>query len=265
MACIAAILIEPEWSPVWSQYIGLLVPRDATHTILSDASYAGIGGWSPDFRIQWRVTRADLIDLGFAMKIIDAYEAEPLDATSTGLHINPLEFLGCIVNMWILLKQVQTLASCPTGYIVDLLSDNTSALSWMKLTATTRDPRLQPLARFASTLLVTASQHLTRVQSRHIPGKDNIEADFLSRSENGRIPTCGRAIAQCFRLATCRICLLPRALLSSMAALISFGGLTEGTYVELTTQLLTLDCVILPVGSRANDTTSSLQAASPLI
>jgi hypothetical protein len=167
--------------------------------------------------------------------------------------------------MWILLKQVQTLALCPTGYIVDLLSDNTSALSWMKLTATTRDPRLQPLARFASTLLVTASQHLTRVQSRTIPGKDNIEADFLSRSENGRIPTCGRAIAQCFQLATCRICLLPRALLSSMAALISFGGLTEGTYVELTTQLLTLDCVILPVGSRANDTTSSLQAASPLI
>jgi hypothetical protein len=61
------------------------------------------------------------------MRIIDSYEAEPLDATSTSLHINPLEFLGCIVNMWILLKQVQTLPLCPTGYIVDLLSDNTSS------------------------------------------------------------------------------------------------------------------------------------------
>ena len=157
MACIAAILIEPEWSPVWSQYIGLLVPRDATHTILSDASYAGIGGWSPDFRIQWRVTRADLIDLGFAMKIIDAYEAEPLDATSTGLHINPLEFLGCIVNMWILLKQVQTLALCPTGYIVDLLSDNTSALSWMKLTAITRDPITRTDPGFVRVMGVSAT------------------------------------------------------------------------------------------------------------
>jgi hypothetical protein len=126
MACIAALLLESEFSPVWSQYIGLLVPRDATHTILLDASYAGIRGWSPDFRIPWRVTRDDLVDLGFAMKTIDWYAAEPLDATSTGLHINPLEFLGCIVNIWILLKQVQTLPSCLTSYIVDLLSDNES-------------------------------------------------------------------------------------------------------------------------------------------
>jgi hypothetical protein len=195
MACITVLLIESEFSPVWSQYIGLLVPCDATHTILLDASYAGIGGWSPNFRIQWRVTRADLIDLGFAMKFIDSYEAEPLDATSTSLHINPLEFLGCIVNMWILLKQVQTLPLCSTGYIVDLLSDNTSGLSWMKLTDTTCDPHLQPLACFAATLLFTASQHLTGVQSRHIPGKNNVEANFLSCSENGRLPTWGCAIA----------------------------------------------------------------------
>jgi hypothetical protein len=38
------------------------------------------------------------------MKIINSYAAGPLDATSTGLHINPLKFLGCIVNMWILVK-----------------------------------------------------------------------------------------------------------------------------------------------------------------
>jgi hypothetical protein len=52
MECIAGMLLEPEFSPVWSQYIGLIIPRDATHQILSDASYAGIGGWSPDFHIQ---------------------------------------------------------------------------------------------------------------------------------------------------------------------------------------------------------------------
>jgi hypothetical protein len=261
LACIADLLLEPEFSPVWSQYIGLLIPRDATHTILSDASYAGIGGWSPDFLIQWRVTRQDLIDLGFAMKIIDSYKEEPLDAASAGLHINPLEFLGCIINLWIVIKLVQNLPPRQTGYIIDLLSDNTSALSWMKLTATTRDPRLQPLARFASTLLVLASQLLTRVQSRHIPGIDNIEADFLSRSENGQVPTWGRAIAQCSRLENCRICLLPRELLSSLAGLIS-SGLTEATYVVLTTRLLTLACDILPLGSSLKDTTSSLQAAS---
>jgi hypothetical protein len=180
MTCIADLLLEPEFSPVWSQYIGLLIPCDATHQILSDTSYAGIGGWSPDFQIQWRVMRADLIDLGFNMKNIDFFAAEPLDASSEGLHMNPLEFLGCIINLWLSIHIIQSMPSCPTGYILDLWSDNTSVLSWMRLTAATRDPRLQPLAHLASTLLVIASQHLTRVQPRHIPGQLNFEADFLS-------------------------------------------------------------------------------------
>jgi hypothetical protein len=68
---VAIYLQEPEYSPVWSRYIGLIVPRAATHTILSDASYAGIGGWSPDFQVQWRITRHDLVTLGFNMKHIN--------------------------------------------------------------------------------------------------------------------------------------------------------------------------------------------------
>jgi hypothetical protein len=239
MACIAETLVEPAYNPVWRQYIGLLIPRDATHSILSDASYAGIGGWSPDFQIQWRVTRADLVLLGFLMKVIDKYAEEPLDAAGEGLHINPLEFLATIINLWLILKLIQTLPPCLMGYIIDLLSDNTSALSWLCVTASTRDPRLQALCCFALTLLVITSQHLTRVQPRHIPGKLNHEADFLSRSENGRVPSWERVIEQCSQLWTCRLCLLPRELLSSLAGLISCG-LTEATYGSLTTRLLTL-------------------------
>jgi hypothetical protein len=185
---VADLLLEPEYSPIWSRYIGLLIPREATHTILSDASFAGIGGWSPDFKIQWRITRADLVLLGFKMKHINKYKQEPLDAKTDGLHINPLEFLAAIINLWLVLKLVQQLPPLLTGYIIDLLSDNTSVLSWMHLTAQTRDPRLQPLARFMSTLLVMAGRHLTRVQPNHIPGDDNFEADTLSQSENGQIP-----------------------------------------------------------------------------
>jgi hypothetical protein len=108
----------------------------------------------PTFR---RVTCADLILLGFPMKVIDKYAKEPLDAKSEGLHINPLEFLACIVNLWLLLKLIQTLPPCLTGYIIDLLSDNTSALLWLRVTASTRDPRLQPLCRFASLQLFSFS------------------------------------------------------------------------------------------------------------
>jgi hypothetical protein len=261
---VAAFLLEPEYSPLWSRYIGLLVPREATHTILSDASYAGIGGWSPDFLIQWRITRADLVLLGFKMKHINKYKQEPLDATTDGLHINPLEFLAAIINLWLVLKLVQKLPPLLTGYIIDLLSDNTSALSWMHLTAQTRDPRLQPLARFTSTLLVMASRYLTRVQPNHIPGDDNFEADTLSRSENGQVPSWERVISRCSQLRPCRICLLPRELLSSLAGLIS-SGLTEGTYESLTTRLLTLDFDTLPAGSTPSDLTSSLLNESAVI
>ena len=128
----------------------------------------------------------------------------------------------------------------------------------MRVTASTRDPRLQPLARLASTFLTIASQNLTRVQPRHIPGKVNIKADYLSCSENGLVPSWERVIAQCSRLQMCLICLLPRELLSSLAGLISYG-LTEGTYVQLATHLLTLDYVTLPVGLMNKGTISSLQ------
>jgi hypothetical protein len=141
MACIAEILlIEPEFSPVWSQYIGLLIPRDATHHIFSNASYAGIGGWSPDFQIQWRVTRADLLILGFPMKIIKKYADEPLDAVGEGLHINPLKFIAAIINLWLIVKLVQTLPPCLISYIIDLLLDNMSYLFWLRITASTCDP-----------------------------------------------------------------------------------------------------------------------------
>jgi hypothetical protein len=168
-----------------------------------------------------------------------------------------LEFIACIVNLWLLIKLIQSLLPLLTGYIIDLWSDNTSALSWMKLAASTRDPRLQPLARLASTFLVIASQHLTRVQPRHIPGKLNIEADYLSRSENGQTPSWDRVIAQCSRLWTFQVCLLPRKLLSSLAGLI-LPGLTKDTYVSLATRLLTLDFVTLPVGLATKGMTSTL-------
>jgi hypothetical protein len=192
------------------------------------------------------------------MKIIDRFAAEPVEPSSEGLHINPLEFIACIINLWLLIKLVQAAPRRLTGNIIDLWSDNTSALSWMRVTAATRDPRLQPLARLASTFLVIVSQHLTRVQPRHIPGKENFEADYLSRSENGLVPSWERVTQQCSRLRTCQVCLLPRELLSLLAGLLS-SGLTEGTYVQLATRLLTHDFVTLPVGLMDKAMISSLQ------
>jgi hypothetical protein len=125
---LCTYLSEPEFSPVWSSYIGLLIPRVATHQFLSDASYEGAGGWSPDFQVMWRLSPEDLLLLVFPLKLVTSADGEP-EMDAAGLHINPLEFIAAIINLWLLLKCIQHLSPCTTGCIVDLWSDNTSALS----------------------------------------------------------------------------------------------------------------------------------------
>jgi hypothetical protein len=246
----------PEFNPVWSCYIGLLVPRVATHRFLSDASYEGLGGWSPTLQVQWRLTREDLLEMGFNLKLVNAVSGEP-NPEELGLHINPLEFLACIINLWLFLCLIKSSPRCPTGYILDLLSDNTSALSWMHFTATTKNPLLQPLARFASALLIQARNYLTRVQPCHIAGIKNDEADALSRWQNGRLTYFADVITRCSHLRTCRICLLPRRLLSVLADLSSSKPIA-GTYASLTTSLLTPEVSFLPDGSNLTAIRSSL-------
>jgi len=253
-------LLVPEEDPLWTRPIALLVPREPTHWLKSDASYAGIGGWTLSFgTFMWRITRDALVDFGFHMKTIGTTIDEPTDPTITGLHINPLEFLAVIINLWIALKIISTGNLSATGYIISLLSDNTTALSWMHVAATTPNPELQQLARFASALLVQAARLLTRVQPSHIPGILNDEADTLSRrSKDGRIPSWAHVMSQHSQLATCRICLLPPKLLLTLASLLSSPKIAV-TFDSVTTDLLTLDLSFLPVGSTPCTLLSSLQ------
>jgi hypothetical protein len=234
----------------------------ATHDMLSDATYEDLGGWSKDFKVMWRLTKEDLILMGFPMKLVNLTTGEPTPDRE-GLHINPLEFLACIINLWILLKCIETLPECSTGYAIDLLSDNTSALSWLKVTAATRNPNLQPLACFASALLIHTSHVLTRIQPRHIPGKDNVEAATLSRYQNGRLTSWADVIARCSQLQTCKICLLPPEFLAALAGLSSCKPIA-GTYAKLTMALLILDFNFLPDGSDLKVLRSSLQQPSGL-
>jgi hypothetical protein len=182
------------------------------------------GPCSLEFQIQWCLTKQDLIKVGFNMK------GEP-DPDQKGHHINPLKFITCIINLWLLLWIVKDLLDCNTGYIINLLSDNTSALSWMKLTATTKDPLLQLLACFASALLIQTQKCLTQIQPHHIPGIKNDEADALSRYKNGWYRSWVDFTEQCSRLRTCRICLLPQELLSVLDDL-SFLRPIVGTFEE---------------------------------
>jgi hypothetical protein len=249
-------LARPEMDPTWTRPIALLIPRTPTHSLLSDASYGGLGGWSPEFSIMWRVMRDTLLAFGFPMREIDL-AGEPADLAPEGLHINPLEFLGIIINIWVALRLLLNYPALATGYIVDLLSDNTSAIAWIRVAGKVSDPGTRRLARLASAFLVYACHLTTLFQTHHIPGKDNIEADCLSRLVKGSVPSWAYVIRQCSRLETCRICLLPPELLSTLAAVLLSEPI-EDTYEELTTRLFTLELVILPLGSRPQDLESTV-------
>ena len=260
---IADALLRPESDPTWTRPIALLIPRTPTESFLSDASYGGLGGWSPEFRVMWRVMRDDLLSLGFPMREIDL-AGEPADLTvEQGLHINPLEFIAIIINIWLALKLLSTYPYLATGYIVNLLSDNTSAIAWIRVAGKAKDPGTRRLARLASALLVSACHLTTLFQTQHIPGKLNVEADCLSRLVRGSVPSWEYVINLCSRLSTCRICLLPLELVSTLADILSSPPIGV-TYEEITTTLLLLEVNILPVGSRPQALLSTLYQPSTL-
>jgi hypothetical protein len=128
----------------------------------------------------------------------------------------------------------------------------------MHVAATTPNPEFQQLARFASALLVQAARLLTHVQPLHIPGKENNKADTLSgRMNSGQVPMWEHVILQHCQLKMCRICLLPRELLSTLALISS--GKTEVTFDRVAKELLTLDLSFLLAGLTKCRLLSSLQ------
>ena len=233
---------------IWSRPIALLVRRAWTCQILSDAAYTGIGGWSPTFKFMWRITRADLVKAGFNMKAIDAEgEAARTSTEDDGLHINPLEFVGIILNIWFVIAYLKLDPYKAGGHIVAVFADNTSALSWFRYASRSHRPAVRNLAFLCQCLIIfSQTSDYANFQEKHIRGKLNNEADALSRPE--LFPTMACAINQFSQLQTCRAFLLPFGLLSTIGRAISSPEIGE-QFVSETMSLLTLEPTITPIGA----------------
>jgi len=252
-------LDEDVYHPVWSRYIGLLVDRQPTHACLSDASYAGIGGWSPSDQLnfKWRLFRSDLVAAGFDMKALAADTSEP-DGTSDGLHINVLEFIALIINLWFTLAIIRRMGPRLGGYIISLLADNTSALSWLRYAARSHRPLVRELSRFAMGLTL-ASPLSFKLSGRHIKGTLNVGADVLSRPADW--PTWASATKEHSPLGTCQAYRVPFELLSELATIVSSAKTGEAFEPE-TTALLTLELTTLGTGSSESACNSSFSRGS---
>jgi hypothetical protein len=252
IATIYHSLDDNEHHPVWQSYIGYLVEREPTARIISDASYEGLGGWSSEYSFKWRLNREDLIAAEFDMKALESDQVEP-EADASGTHINVLEFVAIIINLWLIIVLSRQRTDPAGGHIFAVFADNTSALSWLRYASRSHRSNVRRLARFTSALLF-ASGFQGKVQGRHLAGKLNRGADALSRCLT--YPTWASVMAQCSPLLTCNTYRLPHELLL-LLGLMSSDKPTAEVSAALMTKLLSLEPATLRVGSSGMAMTTS--------
>jgi len=211
------------------------------------------GGWCPQLRLMWHITKAELQSLGFIMAVHSKPSpGDPIDI----LHINVLEFIALSVNVWF------TLASCSAEdpshtqhHISNFFTDNTSALSWMLHAGRAKSKHSRQLARFLQALL-TFSPVRFQFQSHHISGHSNETANLLSR------PLCGESWGSVIRarphdLFVCKPYQVQRGLLSALRGCIVSNG-TAAMFFAKTIALSTPRLCTSPPGWAKSDTTIRL-------
>jgi len=258
------------YDPFWCRPIGLLVPREPTINVFTDASIDGLGGWSreEDLNHMWRVSMEDLVEAGIKADMgwnnNKNYHEPAIDPK--GFHINVLEFISIIIELWICIRQlllanpprdgsrgpVQSHAPAETfphgGHRLLARTDNTSALSWLRYAARTRRKPVRQLARLLTAFLCDPLiSSLLRAQGIHIPGIANDPADGLSRYR--KCPSWEAAMASSAPLQNLRICQFPLELLS-LLVLIYSRELTEASFAAATTRLWTIDPPSFATGSQ---------------
>jgi hypothetical protein len=243
------ISLDPDDSN-WRRYIGYLVDRTPNCEAIQDAAHEGLGGWSSTFLFMWRLTHTELrtAPISWPMKSFDVARLDaPIHAQ--GIHINLLEFVALIINMWFVLWATRDLETPRGGWILSLRTDNTSALSWLQHAARAKDPIVRRLSRFLIQMILQA--HFPgKIVSTHIPGKDNDEADCVSRPVS-RAPTWESVMQQCSNLRPCMGYRPPLPLLLALSRLLSLRSSEVVSATEMI-ELLTLEPTILYNGSKTN-------------
>ena len=205
----------------------------------------------------WRLSRDDLIRSGFDMKALAANTSEP-DGSSDGLHINILEFVGMLIELWFVVIFINRSGPIPGGYIVSLIADNTSALSWFRYASRSHRPAVRALARFGMQLTLSCL-HSLKISGKHLAGLLNTGADALSRPQD--YPSWASAIKRHSPLERCQPYRVPYELRVALATMITAAE-TGVAYEPEMTKLLTLVPTTLSIGAESNSVRTSASRAS---
>lgn len=177
--------------PTWCRPIGLLIRREANLIGKSDASYEGLGGLVSRFNLMWRLSADDLRKLGWILygdenELKQPLQERPFEGyslTREGMHINLLEFVAIIINIWCTIKRIRQLIKDGSAehFIARFLADNTSAVSWLKYAGRSNKLPVRNLARLLTALLISQSNLPLQVAAEYLKGDLNVQADALSR------------------------------------------------------------------------------------
>jgi hypothetical protein len=162
----------------WAAPIGQIVPRDPHMELFGDASTSGAGGgWCR--RLQF------WFEIDWSPSIIARTKLPPPHPQF--LHINCLEFLVVIIQLVAVIVRMETLTPAlaaqlfpegvPLHPVALIRTDNTVAKKWANRVSSSSVAGQNLLGIYAALL----KNFSIGVQCDHIPGEDNIIADFISR------------------------------------------------------------------------------------
>jgi hypothetical protein len=258
MKTLAALLPSSPVTPArfsWIRPIGLIIPREATIINCGDASLEGMGGWTTgDHKFMWKLTSRDLISLGYTIprttqecKLVKHGLPTMDDDTDASLpmHINVLEFVALLINVWFIVRWAIRCNPNTPELIIRMRTDNSSALSWLQYAARSKRRVIRRLARMFQSLL-TCSPLPLQLQSDHIQGERNHNADLLSRQT---LANSWESVIELSNpsLATYQACPVPSELLSQILQTYRSDWI-GAELVEAMTRLWTIELSILPAG-----------------
>jgi hypothetical protein len=162
-------LSDPE--KPWRISIGHLIPRDPHFEFTGDASQLAGGAYSHELQLWFYEPWPDQILRGF--------ETTPEDPSY--VHINLLEFVVVILSAAATVTVIEDNAApalhLPSIPICEIFTDNSAVVSWVSKISS-RSEKGQRLVQIFAELL---NRSECGFPTRHIPGKDNHLADFISR------------------------------------------------------------------------------------
>ena len=139
---------------LWERHIGLCVPRYPHATLLSDASYEGLGGYSLYLNFAWRLSFHDLNSMGFKVHLTEPLVYWEPDIDPNKIHIDIFELLVIIINIILAVCCMNRLPPPSSGWVLHARVDNTSALSWTQYASRSTWIDVRLLTHFLSAFLI---------------------------------------------------------------------------------------------------------------